>query len=348
MKLSKWIGLVALIGGTYLLWQLRQVLLVVFAAVVFATAANQLVRFIEKRGIKRGWAVAGTVGLLGVILLIVLLIIVPAFSEQFQTLVTSLPKGTGQLRRLTAQLRNLVPAEFANNLSGVLDSAIQEIQTLLPRLFSGFIGFFSNSLDVFLNVLLVLVLAIMLLAAPDGYRAGFIRLFPAFYRPRIDDLLLQCETALGAWFIGILFNMSVITVLSGVSLWLLQVPLPLSNALFAGLMTFIPNVGPVVSVIPPVVLALTDEPWKAVAVIGLYIVIQQVEGLVLTPLVMQKQISLLPAVTLVAQVLFTTLFGLAGLFLALPLAVVLQIWLRGLVVEDILDTWSKDSAEPEA
>lgn len=345
MKLGKWIGLAALIGSAFLLWQLRQVLLVIFAAVAFATAINKLVQLLEKRGLKRGWAVALVLALLVVVLLALVLIIVPAFSQQFQTLMVSFPEGIAQLRKGATWLQTLVPEEFAGNVSEVLDNAIREVQTLLPRLLRGFLGFFSNSLDVILNVLLVLALSVMLLATPDKYRDGFIQLFPAFYRGRVDDILVKCEEALGGWFAGILFNMGVITVLSGLSLWALQVPLPLANALFAGLLTFIPNIGPVISVIPPIVLALTDEPWKAVAVLILYIVIQQVEGLLLTPLVMERQVSLLPAVTLISQVLFASLFGIAGLFLALPLVVVFQVWLRELVVKDILDRWQDDRSE---
>jgi predicted PurR-regulated permease PerM len=92
-------------------------------------------------------------------------------------------------------------------------------------------------------------------------------------------------------------------------------------------------------VIPPIALALLDAPWKAVAVLILYIVIQQLESNVLTPLVMEKQVSLPPAVTLASQVIFASFFGFLGLFLALPLVVILQVWIKELLVKDILNDW---------
>jgi predicted PurR-regulated permease PerM len=86
-------------------------------------------------------------------------------------------------------------------------------------------------------------------------------------------------------------------------------------------------------------MALLDAPWKALAVVILYIIIQQVETNILTPIVMQRQVSLLPAVTLLSQVIFAIFFGLLGLFLALPITVVAQVWLKEVLVKDILDCW---------
>jgi predicted PurR-regulated permease PerM len=134
--------------------------------------------------------------------------------------------------------------------------------------------------------------------------------------------------------------MFVIASLSFVGLLFLRVPLALAQAALAGILTFIPNIGPALSVIPPIAIALLDTPWKALAVLILYILIQQVESNLLTPYVMAQQVSLLPAITLLAQVFFATFFGFLGLFLALPLTVVAQVWLKEVLVKDILDQWN--------
>ncbi len=101
--------------------------------------------------------------------------------------------------------------------------------------------------------------------------------FPAFYRHRVDEILDECEESLVGWIKDTLLAMVVIGVVSYIGLLILRVPLPLVNALLAGLLEFIPNVGPTLSVFPP---ALLDAPWKSVAVIILYILIQQFESLV--------------------------------------------------------------------
>ena len=128
-----------------------------------------------------------------------------------------------------------------------------------------------------------------------------------------------------------------IALMSMIGLWILGVPLALANGLLAGLLAFIPNLGPVMSVIPPAAIALLDTPWKAGAVVVLYIVIQQLESNVLTPLVMKRQVSLLPAVTLLSQVIFAVFFGFLGLLLALPLTLIIQQWLNEFWVKGFLE-----------
>jgi predicted PurR-regulated permease PerM len=188
----------------------------------------------------------------------------------------------------------------------------------------------------------------MLLAEPEPYRKAFIRCFPSFYRRRIGDILDKCAASLKGWMIGVVFNMGVIGGLSGLGLLCLGIPLPLANGIFAGLLTFLPNIGATLSVVPPIAIALLDEnaPWKPIAVLILYFVVQQIETNLLTPYVMAQQVSLLPAVTLMSQVFFATFFGFLGLLLALPLTVVGQVWLQEILIKDVLDLWTEEDHPP--
>jgi predicted PurR-regulated permease PerM len=107
-------------------------------------------------------------------------------------------------------------------------------------------------------------------------------------------------------------------------------------------LNLIPNLGPTLSVVPAMAIALLDSPWKVVAVLILYLIIQQVESNFITPIVMAHQVSLLPAVTLIAQLFFVTFFGFLGLFLALPLTVVAKIWMQEVLIKDVLDEWGNN------
>ena len=147
------------------------------------------------------------------------------------------------------------------------------------------------------------------------------------------------------WIKGTLLTMLIIASLSYIGLLLLGVPLPLVNAVLAGLLEFIPNIGPTLSVIPPALLALLVAPWKAAAVVALYFGIQQVESLIVVPIIMESQVSLLPVVTLLAVVIFASFFGFLGLFLAVPLVIVLQIWLKEVLVKDILNNWQRNEKD---
>ncbi|MEO0848791.1 MAG: AI-2E family transporter, partial [Cyanobacteria bacterium J06648_1] len=339
MRLGTLIGFLAIVIALYILWRIKQVLLLAFAAVVFATAMNQLVKLLEKK-LKLERKVAIAIAVTGVLIFIIgfVALVIPPFIDQFQQLVTLVPLGLEQLSSWNEWLRNLLPDNLIEEVRG-LESLTQNIQSYMDRFIGNFFDLFSSTLGVVLNSLLVIVVTIMLLSNPTPYKQMFLLMFPAFYRQRVQTIVKKCESNLGGWAIGILFNMAVIAIMSGIGLLILGVRLPLANSLLAGMLTFIPNLGPVLSVVPPAAMALLDAPWKALAVVILYVVIQQVESNVLTPIVMQKQVSLLPAVTLLSQVAFAVFFGLLGLFLALPITVVAQVWLKEVLVKDILDRW---------
>lgn len=346
MKLGQWIGILALTIALYILWQIRNVLLLIFAAVVVAVALSTLARQMQKLRVSRSLSILVAIMFLLAIMTGFVLIIVPPFADQFQQLTRLVPQGIDRVNIWSDDLRNLAPPVLAPYLPDV-DTLIGQLQPVFNRMLSGSVAVFSGTLGAALNILLVLVLTLMLLADPRLYRQTFIRLFPAFYRRRIDFILDRCEEALRGWLIGILFNMTIIGTFSGIGLWLLQVPLPLANGILAGLLTFIPNIGPALSVVPPMAIALLDAPWKAIAVLAVYFFVQQLETNLLTPYVMAHQVSLLPAVTLMSQVFFATFFGFLGLLLALPLTVVAQVWLHEILVKDVLDKWEHRGHEAD-
>ncbi|MBD0346902.1 MAG: AI-2E family transporter, partial [Coleofasciculus sp. Co-bin14] len=290
--------------------------------------------------IKRGFAVLLSVFLLLGVLVGFFFLIVPPFIDQFQQLSKLVPKGIDRFNIWFEELQVRISPHLMQYLPSI-DQLIQQLQPLANRLLGGGFSFFSNSVNVIVNVLLVLILTLMLLADPAPYRRSFIRVFPSFYRRRVDEILKECDIALRGWVIGILFNMFIVASLSFVGLLVLKIPLALAQAALAGIFTFIPNIGPALSVIPPMAIALLDSPFKSIAVLILYILIQQVETNLLTPYVMAQQVSLLPAVTLMAQVFFATFFGFLGLLLALPLTVIAQVWLKEVIIKDILDQWQQ-------
>lgn len=340
---SNFVGTIALLIAIYILWQIRFILLLTFAAVALATAINYLVKFLMKLGIKkRGTSIVLSLILLLLIFISFILLIVPPFIDQVQHSLYLLPKAADIIAVWLTWLQKQVPEQLVGEIQK-LENVTRNLPNLATKLAGNFYGVFSGSLGAILNILLVTVVMIMLLVTPHPYVRLFLAFFPSFYRRRAARILEKCETALVGWIQGILFNMLVITVLSWLGLSILGVQLPLANALLAGLFTFIPNLGPVLSCIPPIVLALIEAPWKALAVLILYFLIQQAESNILTPLVMKQQVSLLPAVTLLSQATFAVFFGFIGLFLALPLTVVAQVWIEEILIKDILSGWGRQS-----
>jgi predicted PurR-regulated permease PerM len=344
VNLGQWLGLICITIALIILWQIRETLLLVFAAVVIATALNGAVRWLQSGGMKRGQAVGLTLILTLLIATLFIGLIVPPFVDQFVQLARFLPSTFTQLStRLEAQIDAIIqqrpawiPAPQLPNFSDLAQQIQPIAQTGIGQIFE----IFSNSVTALLKVLLVVVLMIMLLSNPNAYRNAALSLFPSFYRRRADDILTKCDSALGNWAIGLLISSSLVAALSAFGLGLLRVEFVLAHALLAGSLNFIPNIGPTISVVFPLLVALQDSLWKAIGVIILYVVIQNVEAYLLTPSVMAKQVSLLPAITLLSQIFFTTFFGFLGLLLAVPLTVVAKTWIDEALVKDVLDQWN--------
>ncbi len=338
MKFGTLAGLVGLVVLIWLLWTLRQVLLLLFAAVVFATVINKLVQQLQKIRIPRQLALPIVLGAIAATTAIIFRFIVPAIAAQIPEYTFFSEQGLNRIQDWYQYYRAYLPGDILKETS--LAELFSSVSAISPGLVDRAVRLFSLSLDFFVNFLLTIVVTIMILSDPASYRQMLIRAFPKFYRQRADEITTACEQALNGWALGLLFNITIITLASGIGLTLIGIPLPAVNALLAGCMTFIPNVGPLLSVVPPTLMALSIGPWKAAGVLGLYLAIQQLEGNILTPMVMKQQVSLLPALSLMAQVIFAVWFGFLGLFLALPLVIVSQTWIKELLVKDILDRWS--------
>jgi predicted PurR-regulated permease PerM len=346
VNLGQWIGLIAIVLSLYILWQIKEVLLLMFAAVVLATTLNRLAKRFQRLGIKRGFAVVLSVAIFFAVVVGFFWLIVPPFAQQFNELTYRVPQGLERFNSWLNEVKTMVPEQLVPYIPD-LNSLIQQAQPFVNRVLGSSFAFVSGSLEVVLKVLLVLVLTGMLLADPLAYRKVFVRVFPSFYRRRVDGILDQCEVSLEGWVTGAIIAMSVVGLMSVIGLSILGIKAALALAVLAGFLNLIPNLGPTLSVVPAMAIALLDNPWKAVAVFVLYFFIQQAESNFITPIVMAQQVSLLPAVTLISQLFFVTFFGFLGLFLALPLTVVAKIWVQEVLIKDVLDQWGNNHKETE-
>lgn len=338
MRVGQWFGIIAFIISLYIVWRIRQVVLLVFAAIVFATVLNRMVRALQQWRLKRGFAITITIVLLLMIVFSLFAIIIPRIAAQLQQLVDTLPEAVDRFRFLYDSIQSRIPGQVLQD-SRLLENFTQFLRSWVRQLIGDFFFLARNSVNIVLSFLLFFVATIMLLLNPAPYRRVFTLAFPAFYRERVNTILDECETSLVGWMRGTLMSMAAIGTLSYIGLVILGIPLPLVNGLLAGLLEFIPNVGPTLSLIPPTLLAFLDTPWKAIAVVILYIIIQQFESLVLLPFLMKQEVSLLPLFTVLSVVVFSVFLGFLGLFLAVPLLIVLQIFLKEVLVHDILNQW---------
>ncbi len=341
MKFNDWLGLISLIISLVIIWQFRQILLLVFTAVIIAIALNSIVRsLVKKFHLSRGKSIL--IALFGVLLASTLFVIfiIPLFVNQLQELIKLIPVGFEKLVLwINSFIENPPPwfPEFDLELLPNLTEIYQQLSSLAPKIFSNFFTFFSNTTGIMLRLLLVLVLAIMFLVEPLAYRNLLLQLLPSSYRGRAKEILSKSETVLLAWLKGVSINSLFVALLCGVGLLLLKIPYVLAHAILAGVFNFIPNIGPTLSAVFPIAVALLNSPGKALTVLLLYAIVQHLESYWFSPLVMKKQVDLLPAATLIAQIFFATFLGFLGLILALPLAVIVKTWAEEALIKDVLN-----------
>ena len=272
MKLADWIGFLCLILALLILWQFRQIVLLIFTAIILAIALNSLVRWLQRFRLKRGIATILALSLVVLFGTLFFSLVMPPFLTQFQQLIELAPRGFNQFIRWIDQLLENPPVWFPQDLEfrvPTIPEIAQQIGPLAQNVVGNFFAFFSNSLTTLLQLLLVIVLTLMFLTNPRAYRQLLVRLFPSFYRRRADEILSGCETALLLWMGGIVINSIFIAGLSAIGLLILGIPFVFAHALLAGVFNLIPNIGPAASVIFPVSVALLDAPWKALTVIVL-------------------------------------------------------------------------------
>jgi len=356
LSFGNWLGLVALVAALALLWSLREALILLVAALVLAMALCTLVGWLRQRlGCGRPPALLLGLGLIVVVVLVAATAIVPPFVDQFAQLLQKVPQAAGELLEMLRQgLRSGARMIYGSAapqadlglgwLRQGLGTGVDPRGALAEGLGGGLsrlLGLAGNVGSGLLQTLFVLAVALMVTAQPEAYRETALLLAPSFYRRRLRQVLLQCGEALSAWMVGVLISSLAVASLAAIGLALLGVNLVAANAVLAGLLNVIPNIGPTLSTIFPMSVALLDAPWKALAVLLLYVLVQNLESYVITPSVMHHQLRLLPGLTLMAQLLFTVVFGPLGLLLALPMAVCLQVIVREVLIHDILDPWKR-------
>ncbi|MFN3945852.1 MAG: AI-2E family transporter [Allosphingosinicella sp.] len=207
-----------------------------------------------------------------------------------------------------------------------------------PSIFGQVGGILMTIFGGIAHTLLVVVGGIYLAAQPDLYRKGLLKLIPKGSRGLAAEGLDDSGKALKLWLLGTLVSMVLVGSLTAFGLWLIGVPSWLALGLLAGLFEFIPILGPIAAAIPGVLLALTVGLDTALWAVGLYLLIQQLEGNVIQPIVQRYAVDLPPAMLLFTLVAGGLLFGIVGIIFAAPLTVVAYVLVKRLYVREALDT----------
>jgi predicted PurR-regulated permease PerM len=339
------IGLIfALLLASYLVYQIAVVVLVLLLTMLFSVIISAPVDYLERRGVSRGLGTFAVFGALLLLLGIAGVALAPTIADQASQLWQTFPELLANAQDLAGRLQSSLGlgTSFGLDPFNVLDSARDFLSggalTTVANVGAGVASVISY-------IVVIVIATIYSVARPEPLINGFVALFPAGRRQEVREILGDMYRTVQRWFVGQLGSMLVIGVLSTAALYLIGIPFALLLGIFSGLVSFIPFVGPLISVVPPVLLALIGTPVDALWVVLAYAIIQVIESYLLQPLIMSRAVSLHPAVVMFALLIMGTLFGFVGVLLAVPLVAALHVLLRELWIER-MDTLGTDPGPP--
>jgi predicted PurR-regulated permease PerM len=302
--------------------------IVILLAIFLHGLAEIIGRFVR---VSEGWLVLIVSAILIAILAGAITFLAPDVADQVRDLRVRLPQSASDAANYISQFG------WGRTLLEQLPSVNDVRQKIdVSSLLSGVGGFFSSTMGAVGNFFIVILLAIYLASEPRFYVRGFIRLFPKTRRHRATQVMGTVGETLRWWLIGKVASMIFIGLLTWIGLSILGVPLALTLGLIAGLLSFIPNFGPIISALPALLLAFVASPITAVYTLGLYVGVQLIESNVVTPLIERETVELPPALTIVFQLALAVLVGGLGLVLATPLLAVIMVLVQMVYLQDVL------------
>jgi predicted PurR-regulated permease PerM len=316
----------AIVATIFVVWLLGDVLLLVFAAALFALGLRGLAdRLSDATGVRPSVSLA---------VVVLMLVVVLGLGTWWAgpRLVSEMSQLHDQLLRQMDQLRAwLGTSPWGRGLLSQLPASVggnADNGNLIPRISGTVAGALWSAVGLLGTTALVIAAALYFAAAPGPYVEGPLRLIPQRHRRRTHHVIGTVGHALQAWLAGQLVDMLVVGLVIGGGLALLDVPLPFILGVIAALLNFVPYIGAIGGAMPAVLVALSQGSQQALFVGILFVVVQALEGNVLSPMIQRRAVNLPPAATILSQTALGALFGLPGIILATPVAAAIFAALR--------------------
>jgi len=338
---SSYFKLLVILITSLIIWTLRDFFLLIICSLVISNIVCNLCNQIQK-GLKfpRSLSLFLVLTVISVIVFTIFILVLPPFIKEFNEILADIPNGLSKINILiNTNLNKFNSLFYGEQSENVIDifSLINNVVTIpdastiakaIQESFKNLINIAGNLGSGLLKLIFVLAVSLMISIEPKQYKENILLLIPKNYRNKFRNILEKCNTALANWTFSMVISSLSVGLLSLIVLSILDVKYVVSNALIAMVLNIIPNIGPVISGIFPISIALLDNFWKPLAVLGAYVIIQNIESYIIMPSIMKKKANLLPGLTLISQFGFTFIFGPLGLILSLPLAVVIQVLIK--------------------
>jgi predicted PurR-regulated permease PerM len=312
--------IILIILGLILLYVIRDILVLLFFAVIIASAVDLPARRLDKLKIPRIISVL-LIYLVCIGLLIGLLIIfVPSLTQEIETFSTEFPGYANELYQKFQRLQDSsLYQKLVSEIQGTLNSLKEDLRGSIGDILTRTLRIFGGLFSVIIVIIISFYLAVQRGSIKDLLRG----ITPKEHEAYVLNLWQRAQKKMGQWLQGQLFLAVVVGVLVYIGLSLLHIRFALLLAIIAGILELLPYIGPVLSAIPAVILAFFQAPILALWVLILYIVVQQLENYLLVPIIMKKVVGLNPVVVIISLLIGGKLLGILGIILAVPAAAVL-------------------------
>lgn len=309
----KFLGILFLL---YLLWLIRDIVVLVFVVILLVLALEPLVNKLTGWGIPRVLGVLFIYILLGIILGLVVYWVVPPLVFQLRDLAFKLPVIFNQL------------SDFRGTSAIATGQTLTSFSEELNKIGGGLLNATLAIFGGFVSALTVLVLTFYSLLDEKGFKKIIYDLIPLARHNEVSSIIQKIATKIGYWLRGQIVLMIIVGILDGAGLAILGIPFALTLGILAGFLEIIPLVGPLLAGLAAVLVSLAGGVvlWKILIVVGIFILVQQLEGHILVPRVMQKAIGLSPVAIILAVLIGAKLLGTGGAILAIPVAAILLVF----------------------
>ncbi|MFW6068737.1 MAG: AI-2E family transporter [Chloroflexota bacterium] len=323
---------VLVIVTLFVVWRAHRILLVLFAGGLLAVFLHSVSDWIHSRTpLSRRFAMFAS--LAGLLILIVLVgwLTAPSIVDQAAQL------GPALMDAVDAIETRLDDLPFAGQIQeGAPGNLIDQIGSVGADLVGRVTDLFSTTVNLLVEFVVILFVGIYFAYQPQIYLNGVLTLVPQQHRTGTREALIEVYRSLRWWLVGRLAAMIILATMATIGLLLLGMPLALLLGALVGLLEFIPYIGPAISLVPALLIALGISPTQALYVLLLYLGLQVLESYILTPIIEQRVVSVAPVLLIGTQLTLGTLFGFWGLLLAPALIVVSRVFIKKFYVEDTL------------
>jgi predicted PurR-regulated permease PerM len=310
--------------GLYFLFLIKYVLALIFVALIFASAIDTWVDYLQNKKVPRGVSVLIIYLVAIAVIGTAVILIIPPIADQISELADQFPQyydRIGEAFSFFQKYSSQFGLEQAEDGGGAISSTLTDVA---GRIYD----FIQNVLNGIVSLVIVLVITFYMTVEENALKRTTRSLVPKKYQDFVVQLINKIQRKIGKWLKGQLILSLVIGILSYLGLLILGVKYALVLALIAALGEFIPYIGPVISAIPAIFLAFVQSPWKALFVLILFVVIQQLENHLLVPKIMQKAVGLNPIISVIALLIGFEVGGVLGAVLAIPVATAISIIIK--------------------